>query len=349
MYYKNHLLWGIALLIFLFSFSSIAQQGITLPTVSQHATISQEVGIAEITIDYHRPGVKERDIWGALVPYNQVWRAGANENTTITFSHPVKIDGKNVPVGTYGLHMIPTEKEWIIILNKDYRAWCSFFYIEENDLLRFTVNPETADHQEWLTYSFIDVSPNSTTAVLHWEKLKIIFKIEVDLHDMVIEDIKQQLTSLSGFFWQGWNQAANYCYQNGIMLEQAVAWADRSIQINKNVTNTFTKAVILNDLGRSDEANQLKEEAFVDANENDINTLGYLFLFAGKVDEAIEIFKKNIEMNSDSWNVYDSLGEGYMNKGENELASKYYAKALEMAPENQQERIKGTLAQLKSK
>jgi len=115
------------------------------------------------------------------------------------------------------------------------------------------------------------------------------------------------------------------------------------------VTNTFTKAVILNDLGRSDEANQLKEEAFVDANENDINTLGYLFLFAGKVDEAIEIFKKNIEMNSDSWNVYDSLGEGYMNKGENELASKYYAKALEMAPENQQERIKGTLAQLKSK
>jgi len=169
MFDRNHLLWGIALLIFLFSFSSIAQQGITLPTVSQHATISQEVGIAEITIDYHRPGVKERDIWGALVPYNQVWRAGANENTTITFSHPVKIDGKNVPVGTYGLHMIPTEKEWIIILNKDYRAWCSFFYIEENDLLRFTVNPETADHQEWLTYSFIDVSPNSTTTVIKME------------------------------------------------------------------------------------------------------------------------------------------------------------------------------------
>ncbi len=115
MYNRNHLLWGIALLIFLFSFSLIAQQGITLPTVSQHATVSQEVGIAEIVIDYHRPGVKERDIWGALVPYNQVWRAGANENTTITFSHQVKIDGKNVPAGTYGLHIFPTEKEWTII------------------------------------------------------------------------------------------------------------------------------------------------------------------------------------------------------------------------------------------
>ncbi len=126
-------------------------------------------------------------------------------------------------------------------------------------------------------------------------------------------------------------------------------WADRSIQINKNVTNTFTKAVILNELGKSDEANQLKQEAFADANENDLNTLGYQFLFAGKFDEAIEIFKKNIEMNPDSWNVYDSLAEGYMNNGKNELASKYYSKALEIAPENQHERIKGTLAQLKAK
>ena len=114
MYNRNHLFFGIVLLIFLFSISLIAQQGINLPRVSQHATVSQKIGIAEITIDYHRPGVKERDIWGALVPYDQVWRAGANENTTITFSHPVKIDGKNVPAGIYGLHMIPTEKEWAI-------------------------------------------------------------------------------------------------------------------------------------------------------------------------------------------------------------------------------------------
>ncbi|NNG26352.1 MAG: DUF2911 domain-containing protein [Ignavibacteriaceae bacterium] len=349
MYNRIHLFWGTTLLIFLFSLSSIAQQGITLPRASQHATISQKIGIAEITIDYHRPGVKDREIWGALVPYNQVWRAGANENTTITFSHQVKIDGKNIPAGTYGLHMIPTENEWTIILNKDFRAWGSFFYVEENDLMRFTVKPETAGYQEWLTYSFTDVLPSATTALLSWEKLQIPFTIEVDLHNMVIEDIKEQLTSLPGFFWQGWNQAANYCYQNGIMLEQGVEWADRSIQINKNVTNTFTKAVLLNELGRSDEANQLKEEAFVDATENDINTLGYQFLFAGKMDEAIEIFKKNIEMNPDSWNVYDSLGEGFMNKGENESAIKYYSKALEIAPENQQERIKGTLSTLKTK
>jgi tetratricopeptide (TPR) repeat protein len=349
MYNKNNLLWGTALLMFLFSISLIAQQGINLPRVSQHATVSQKIGIAEITIDYHRPGVNGRTIWGALVPYDQIWRAGANENTTIIFSHPVTIAGKNVPAGIYGLHMIPTEKEWTIILNKDYRAWGSFFYVEENDLMRFTVTPETADHQEWLIYSFSEVSPNSTTVQLNWEKLQIPFTIEVDLYKMIIEDIKIQLTSLPGFFWQGWNQAANYCYQNGIMLEQGIEWADRSIQINKNVTNTFTKAVILDELGKSNEANQLKEEAFVDAIENDINTLGYQFLFAGKMDEAIEIFKKNVEMNPDSWNVYDSLGEGYMNKGDSELAIKYFSKALEIAPENQHERIKGTLTQLKTK
>ncbi len=349
MYNRNYLFWGTAVLIFLFSFSLIAQQGITLPRVSQHATVSQRIGVVDITIDYHRPLVNGREIWGALVPYNGVWRAGANENTTISFSHTVKIDGKNVPAGTYGLHMIPTENQWEIILNKDFRAWGSFFYKEENDLMRFSAAPKATDFTELLTFSFDEVTPNSTTAVLRWEKLKVPFTIEIDLNKLVVEDINQQLTSLPGFFWQGWNQAANYCYQNNVMLEQGLEWADRSIQINKNVTNTFTKAVILDELGRNDEANQLKVEAFENANENDVNALGYQFLFAGKTDEAIEIFKKNVEMNPDSWNVYDSLGEGYMNKGENKLAIEFYTKALDMAPENQHERIKGALNQLGSK
>lgn len=345
---KNRLLFlqSTFTLILLISISLSAQQNLTLPDASQHATVMQQVGMCEIKIDYHRPGVKGRQIWGALVPYNQVWRAGANENTTISFSKDVLVDGKKVPAGTYGLHMIPTENDWTIILSNDYRAWGSFFYKEENDFMRFKIKTQSSDFQEWLIYSFDEVTPNSSIVSLRWEKLKVPFKIEIDLHKQMLEDIAVQLTSLPGFGWQGWNQAANYCYTNDFNLEQGLEWADHSIGINKNVTNTYTKAVILNALGKKDEASKLKEEAFSGALEADVNTLGYQFLGGGKIDDAIEVFKKNTEMYPESWNVWDSLAEGYMNKGEKQLAIDNYTKALGMAPENQHERIKRVLNQL---
>ena len=143
------------MLIFLFSISSIAQQGITLPRASQHATVSQKIGYSMRLQLIITDPVLKTEIFGVL--WFLITKYGEQELMRILPSHfriLVKIDGKNVPAGTYGLHMIPTEKEWTIILNKDFRAWGSFFYVEENDLLRFTVNPETADHQEWLTYSF---------------------------------------------------------------------------------------------------------------------------------------------------------------------------------------------------
>ena len=342
-------LLGILPLIFLFSISLSAQQNLTLPDASQHATVLQEIGLTEIKIDYHRPGVKDRQVWGTLVPYDQVWRAGANQNTTISFSNEVMIDGRKVPAGTYGLHMIPTEKEWTIILSKDFRAWGSFFYNDANDQLRFKIKPQTADFQEWLLYTFDEVTPNSASVSLRWEKLRVPIKIEIDLHRPMLDEMKQQLTGIPGFFWQGWNQAANYCYVNEIELEQGLKWAERSIGINKNVANTFTKALILNALGKKDEASKLKEEAFINAQENDVNTFGYQLLNGGKIDDAIEIFKKNTELYPKSWNVWDSLAEGYMNKGEKQLAIENFTKALNMAPENQHDRIKGTLKQLGAK
>ena len=340
---------GVILLIFLFAGTLSAQQNLTLPDASQHATVMQQIGLTDIKIDYHRPGAKGRQIWGALVPYNQVWRAGANQNTTISFSNDVIIAGKNVPAGIYGLHMIPTESDWTIILSRDYRAWGSFFYNEGNDLMRFNVKSEPADFQEWLMYSFDEVTPNSTTASLKWDKLKIPFKIEIDLHKQIFADMAVQLTGLPGFFWQGWNQAANYCYANTIKLEQGLKWAERSISINKNFANTYTKALILADLNKADESAELKKEAFTNASEADINNLGYQLLNVGKIDGAIEVFKKNTELYPNSWNVWDSLAEAYVNKGDNKLAIQNYTKALGMAPENQKERIKGALTQLGAK
>jgi hypothetical protein len=346
MKHQIHLFMAVAIFFFLISFSLFAQQNLTLPDVSQHADLMQQVGMTEIRIDYHRPGVRGREVWGKLVPHNQVWRAGANQNTTISFSREVLIYGKTVPAGTYGLHMIPTESNWTIILNKDFRAWGSFFYKEDNDLIRFKVNPITAEFQEWLMYTFDEVTPNSVIASLNWEKLKVPFKIEIDLHKQMLDEMTIQLTGIPGFFWQGWNQAANYCYVNGVELEKGLEWVEHSIGINKNVANTFTKALILTALGKNDEASKLKSEAFTNAAEADINNLGYQLLGGGKIEDAIEVFKKNTEMYPASWNVWDSLAEGYMNKGDKKLAVDIYKKALRMAPENQQERINGALTQL---
>ena len=345
---ETNLLNTVLLIFFLFTYTITAQQNLAFPDVSQHAVTIQQVGPTEIKIDYHRPGVKARQIWGGIVPYGQVWRAGANENTTISFSKEVIIDGKTVPSGTYGLHMIPTENEWTIILSKDYKAWGSFFYNEANDLMRFKVQPSSTNFQEWLLYSFDEVTPNSTIASLKWEKLMIPFKIEINLHKQVLDDITVQLTGIPGFFWQGWNQAAVYCYTNNIELERGLEWVDHSISINKNFTNSYTKALLLSSLGRGKEASDMQKEAYTNAQENDINVFGYQLMNNGKIDEAIDVFKKNTELYPKSWNVWDSLGEGYMNKGEKKLALESYNKALSMAPENQVERIKNIISQLEN-
>ena len=337
----------VLLLAVLFVIPTFAQQNLTQPRVSQQASVSQRVGLTDITINYHRPGVKGREIWGALVPYGQVWRAGANENTTISFSTRVNISGEEIPAGKYGLHMIPTENEWTIILSKDNAAWGSFFYDESHDQLRFTVTRESAEYEEWLSYSFSDVTPNSTTISLRWEKLNVSFKIDVNVSQLVAENMEKELTGLPGFGWQGWNQIANYYLLNNMNIDKAISFIDQSIQINSNVTNQFTKSVLLDVNGNTEEAKKLREETFVNANENQINTLGYQYLFSGKIDRAMHIFKKNVEMHPDSWNVYDSLGECFAAAKDNKSAREYYTIALEKAPEGQKDRIKGVLANLK--
>jgi tetratricopeptide (TPR) repeat protein len=349
MLYNKTVVTGITafVLAVLLSIPIFAQQNLTQPRASQQASVSQRVGLTDITIDYHRPGVKDREIWGALVPYDQVWRAGANENTTIAFSSEVSINGNKVPAGTYGLHMLPTQTDWTIILSKDYRSWGSFFYDETNDQLRFTVKPETDNHQERLIYTFDEVSEKSAALSMRWEKLRISFNIDVDVNKVVAENMSVELTNLPAFSWQGWNQAANYYLINKMDLNQALTYVDRSLTNTRNVTNLFTKSLILIEMGNNDEALTLKEEAFANANENAINALGYQYLFGGKTDLAMELFKKNVEMFPDSWNVYDSLAECFAATKDNEQALEYYTKALEKAPENQKQRINGAIANLK--
>ncbi|MDO8550416.1 MAG: DUF2911 domain-containing protein [Ignavibacteria bacterium] len=149
--------------------------------VSPKASVMQVVGLTEVKIDYSRPGVKKRTIWGELVPYNKVWRAGANEATTISFSSDVLIEGEKLPAGKYSFFAIPTKDEWTLIFNKVAEQWGAFEYNEAEDALRITIKPKGNGFQEWLTYSFTDYDVKSQSAVinLEWEKLKVPFKVKV--------------------------------------------------------------------------------------------------------------------------------------------------------------------------
>ena len=337
------------LFLFVLSQAGFCQPNLTLPEASPKAVVTQNVGLAEITITYHQPAVKGRQIWGVLVPYNKVWRAGANENTTINFSAPVLIGGKELPAGTYGFHLIPTENEWTLIFSTAYTAWGSYAYDEKEDAARIKVKPlTTGDFKERLLYYFEDATDSTVNAVMQWEKLKISFPIKINLHAVVLKSIHNELKSLPQFYWQGWNQAAAYCLQENVNLPEALTWIDRSISMNENYSNLSTKAGILKKMGQTAEATKLKDKAIGLATEAELNNLGYQYLNQGNTDKAIEVFKQNITRHPQSWNTYDSLGEAYAKQGDKKSAVKNYSKALEMVKdEKQKERIKEVLAGLK--
>ena len=329
-----------------------AQPALQVPQPSPRATISQTIGVAEIAIIYHRPAMRNRTVWGALVPYNEVWRAGANENTTISFSHSVKVEGKELPAGTYGLHMIPTEKAWTIIFNKNYTSWGSYFYNESEDALRITVQPRAAENQEQMSYEFNQITANDAEVVLRWEKLAVPFKVAFDTKANVIAEARNvYLRGLAGFSWQGFNQAAAYCLQANVNLDEALTWSDRSISINENATNLYVKSGLLTKLNRKQEADALAERMEkVAVSEADVNLLGYQYLGAGKTKEAIATFKRNVKAHPESWNCYDSLAEGYEKNGDTKMAIENYTKALGLVKDaDNQKRIKHTLELLGAK
>jgi len=323
---------------------ALAQPIQGLPQASPHARVEQTIGITEVAIDYHRPAVRTRPIWGALVPYDAVWRAGANENTTISFSDPVKIEGQPLAAGTYGLHMIPTEGAWTIVFSNAAASWGSFTYDEKEDALRVTAKPEKAPFEENLSYRFEDVTNDSAIALLHWEELAVPFEIATDTRANTLVYLRRQLRGLPRFSWQGWSSAATYCLQNNFNQQEALDWVERSLGLEHNPQNLMVKAGLLQQVGRTEESNALLAEALGSANEAQTNAIGYQFLQRDEVDRAIEVFAKNTQDHPDSWNVWDSLGEAYAAKGDTKAAVENYTKALNMTEdEAQKTRIRGVL------
>src|SRR5436305_5330213 len=235
---------------------------LNIPRVSQGGTVSQRIGLTDITITYHRPAVGGREIWGKTVPYGKVWRAGANENTTITFADDVTVEGKPLAAGTYGLHMIPDKEQWTIIFSKNATSWGSFSYDEKEDALRVTVKPHPAEMFEQLAYTFEDVKPDSAVTTLRWEKLAVPFQIGVDVKAVVLRSIKNELRNVGGFTWAGYDEAAQWCLDNNYNLEEALKWEDTSIQNEERFENLETKSRILDALGRKEESAKALSTAF---------------------------------------------------------------------------------------
>lgn len=339
-------------LLFLFLITAFlnvkAQRDLTLPEVSQAASVTQQIGLTTIEITYHSPLVNNRKVWGGLVPYDEVWRAGANENTTISFSTDVKIEGKSLPAGTYGLHMIPRTDKWTIIFSKDFRSWGSFFYNDKQDALRVDVIPKEAVSQNWLSYTFKNPLPQSVITEMHFEKISVEFKIDVDVPETVVQSMQEELKSIPGFFPAAHQQAAAYCVRNKVHLDLASAWIDKSINLQKNFANLNTKSQLLELQGKKEEAATFKKEALSMVDETQLNTYGYELLNAGRTEEAISIFKENVKRYPDSWNVYDSLAEAYERSNNNKPALENYKLAQKKAPEAQQERLKKTISRLEN-
>jgi len=336
---------AIIILGILVSMAALKAQNITTPrTPSPAAKVSQTIGISKVTISYSRPSVRDREIWGSLVPYgwnvqgfgagnSAPWRAGANENTVITFSHDVKVEGQDIPAGSYGLFFVINEDNTgEVILSKDYRSWGSFWYDASQDQMRADIKLRDIPMTETLTYDFINMDKNSAELVLNWEKKQFPVKVEYDVDAIVLANAAEELKGMTGFSWQGYSSAANYALQNKTDLEQGLAWVETAIRANKNFTNLRIKSGLLKEMGKTEEAEKIMEEAFPVATEAELNIYGYQLLGQKDYDKAIEILTLNTEKHPESANVWDSLGEAYAQKGDKKNAIKNFKKCLSMNP-----------------
>jgi tetratricopeptide (TPR) repeat protein len=335
--------------VVLVSATAHGQAALKLPEQSPAATVAQTIGLTDVTVVYHRPAVGGRAIWGKLVPYGEPWRAGANENTTIQFSTDVKIGGKPLKAGTYGLHMLPTAKDWTVMFSTMNVAWGSFSYDQKEDALRVTVTPKaTQANEERLSFRFDDPTETKATLVLAWEKLEVPISIEVETPKIAMASLRAQLRGPAGFTWQGFAQAASYALKNGA-TDDANKWIDRSIGIGTTYQNLTLKAQILDKQGKAKEAADLRTKALALATEGDLNQTGYRLISEKKLDEAIRVFQTAVERFPDSSNLHDSLGEALAMKGDKAGAIAEYTKAAALAKDPaSKKRIDGVIAKLKA-
>jgi tetratricopeptide (TPR) repeat protein len=320
-----------------------------LPRQSQHALVSQRIGITDITINYHRPLANGRQVWGKLVPYGQVWRAGANENTTITFTDPVTVEGQPLDKGSYGLHMIPGENQWTVIFSKNYGDWGSFAYKQEADALRVTVKPQAAELHDALAYDFDDVKSDSAVVTLRWEKVAVPFKVAVKVNDVVTASIHKQIHGLNQYYWEGWDDAAGYFLANKINLDEALKDEDQSILAEERFDNLLNKSRILDTMGRKDDAVAFRNKALEKGSALQLYIYGRQLQGEKKQEEAFAVYRSNAKKFPDYWTTHLGMARVYSGQGDFDRAVKEAQAALPSAPDANKASLEGYVKRLQSK
>ncbi|ALJ00620.1 DUF2911 domain-containing protein [Rufibacter tibetensis] len=252
----------ISFILVLLSITVRAQNLLKLPQVSPRAVLNYTVGVTDITINYGAPGVKNRAVWGKLVPYGQVWRAGANEATTIKFSTDVRITQEKIPAGTYTLYVLPVDSSnWTFILSKQKGLWGTEGYDSKQDLIRLPFSPQPAPFHETLQYTIQDITPNGGRLTLNWADKQLAVPIRVESHKETMNLIKESLQKSQPTDWMVYAQAVNYLIQQNQDHEQALQWVNKSITIEENFYNIWLKAKLLAQKNEYAEALELNKKA----------------------------------------------------------------------------------------
>ena len=318
---------------------------------NKKASVSERIGLTDVTINYDRPGVKGREgkIWGQLIAPGFTdlgfgtskaapWRAGANENTTIQFTNDVKIEGQPLPAGKYAFFVAYDPNECTLIFSKNSSSWGSFFYSDKEDALRVKVKPVAMDKSvEWLKYEFINETENTATVALEWEKTMIPFKVEVDYVKTQLESFRRELRSDKGFTYNSWVQAAQFCINHKTNLDEALVWADKSINEpfvgDKNFSTLATKAQVLELLNRNDEAAALMKEAIPLGKMGELHAYGRSLVQNKKSKEAFDVFQVNYNKYPNQFTTTMGMARGYSATGNYKKSLEFAQKALAQAPD----------------
>ncbi|HET8891057.1 MAG TPA: DUF2911 domain-containing protein [Candidatus Angelobacter sp.] len=345
---------------------------------NEKAEVSQWIGLVKVTISYHSPNLhggggadRSGHIWGELVHYGFIdegfgptkaapWRAGANETTTISFSHDVQVAGKTMKAGTYGLFLdVEKDGPWQWIFSTSNAGWGSFQYDPKEDVLRVPATPVAAPHTEFLTFGFDERKPNSTVAFLQWDDKRIPLRIDVpNANELYVAQMRHNLLSWPGFDYRNWQNAAQFCASNKINLDEALIWADKAIHGpfrgatvgSEDFSTVQTKAAVLQAMGKTDEADKLMDTAFQlsGADLLPVHIYAMRLLGAGRAEKAIEVFKLNQKKHpEDKFWAYLGLARAYTAAGDKEKAIKNWETAIQNIPETRKGQLPAYQAALK--
>ena len=332
-----------------------AQSSVLLPTGGGNIpnSVTERIGITDIAIHWNAPGVKGREgkIWGTTIAHygfqnlgfgtakESPWRGGANECTSISFSTDVMVEGKTIPAGKYGFFIALYPDSCTLIFSKNSSAWGSFFYEPKDDALRVTVRQQKdlPLSREWLNYEFSGQTDHSATVALIWERWRIPFQVSVDLKKVVVDNLRRELETDKGFVFENWVAAAQFCYDQNTNLEEALTWAENSINGFFGV-KTFTtyslKAKIQEKLGKKADAAETMKLALNNGALFELHAYGRQLISDKKPTEALEVFLLNQKKNGDAWPVHVGLMRGYSAAGDLKKALEHAKIALGQAPDD---------------